>query len=159
MTTDAMTPQDVTLHWELSRLNNAFVYFMDNGEFDSMIRLFTSDAVFDRAGIVHHGHEEMRQGMRDRPKVTTRHLLTNFYLTKADDDSAEAVVCAMVYHGPLANDGERWSTPLTTDESSSFTTRTPKPRRDGASRHGSRARSSLPRYGRDRQDNGSESHG
>lgn len=100
-----MTPEAVTTYWELSRLNNAFAYFMDNGEFDSMIALFTPDAVFDRAGIVHHGHEEMRQGMRERPKVTTRHLLTNFHLTRADEDSAEAVVCAMVYHGPLAEDG------------------------------------------------------
>lgn len=110
MTTDAMTaamtPRALTTYWELSRLNNAFAHFIDNGEFDSMIELFTPDAVFDRAGIVHHGHEEIRQGMRERPKVTTRHLLTNFHLTKTNDNTAEAVVCAIVYHGPISEGGE-----------------------------------------------------
>lgn len=110
MTTDAMTTamtaQSISTHWELCRLNNAFAYFMDNGEFESMIALFTPDAVFDRAGVVHHGREELRQGMLERPKVTTRHLLTNFHLTRVDDDEAEAVVCAMVYHGPRSENGE-----------------------------------------------------
>ena len=106
MTTNATTAPAMTAFCELSRLNNAFAYFMDNGEFESMIELFTPDGVFDRAGIVHRGHEELRQGMRERPKVTTRHLLTNFHLTSVGDDSAEAVVCAMVYHGPPSQAGE-----------------------------------------------------
>jgi hypothetical protein len=106
MTTNLTTAPAMMAFFELSRLNNAFAYFMDNGEFDSMIELFTPDGVFDRAGIVHHGHESLREGMRERPKITTRHLLTNFHLTSVGDDSAEAVVCAMVYHGPLPQDGE-----------------------------------------------------
>lgn len=91
---------------DLTRLNNAFAYFMDAGDFESMIALFTPDCVFDRAGTVHHGHEEIREGMRERPKVTTRHLLANFYLTGASSDEARAVVCSMVHHGPLSENGE-----------------------------------------------------
>jgi 3-phenylpropionate/cinnamic acid dioxygenase small subunit len=106
MTTALMTTQAMTIHWELTRLNNAFAYFMDNGDFEAMIALFTPDALFDRAGIVHHGHDELRQGMAERPKVTTRHLLANCHVTRADDDAAEAVVCAMVYHGPVSEGGE-----------------------------------------------------
>jgi SnoaL-like protein len=106
MTTASMTAEAMTVHWELLRLNNAFAFYMDNGMFDSMIGLFTSDALFDRAGIVHRGHDELREGMAQRPKVTTRHLLTNFHLTSIDDDMAEAVVCVMVYHGPVAENGE-----------------------------------------------------
>jgi hypothetical protein len=44
--------------------------------------------------------------MAQRPAVTTRHLLTNFHLVDFDDETAEAVVCALVYHGPAARDGE-----------------------------------------------------
>jgi hypothetical protein len=100
------TMQAMTVHWELVRLNNAFAFYLDNGVFESMIELFTPDGLFDRAGIVHRGQDEIREGMAERPKVTTRHLLTNFHLTSLDDDAAEAVVCAMVYHGPVAENGE-----------------------------------------------------
>jgi SnoaL-like domain len=102
----AKTMQAMTVHTELVQLNNAFAFYLDNGVFESMIELFTPEGLFDRAGIVHRGHDEMREGMAERPKVTTRHLLTNFHLTSLDDDAAEAVVCAMVYHGPVAENGE-----------------------------------------------------
>ncbi len=104
--TEAMTNiEAMTTEWELTRLNNDFVYYIDNGDFESMIALFTPEAVFDRAGTVHRGHDELRQGMRERPKVTARHLLTNFHFSNVGTDSAEAVVTAMVYHGPVSEDG------------------------------------------------------
>jgi hypothetical protein len=96
----------MTTEWALVRLNNDFAYYVDQGDFESMIGLFTPDAVFDRAGNVHHGHDELRQGMRDRPKATTRHLLTNFHFTNVCPDSAEAVVSSIVYHGPPSEHGE-----------------------------------------------------
>jgi hypothetical protein len=98
--------ETMATEWDLVRLNNDFAYYMDTGDFESMIGLFTPDAVFDRAGNVHHGHDELRQGMRERPKATTRHLLTNFHFTNVGPDSAEAVVCSMVYHGPPSENGE-----------------------------------------------------
>ena len=97
--------ETLTTEWELIRLNNDFVYYMDAGDFESMIGLFTPDATFDRTGNVHHGHEELREGMRQRPKATTRHLLSNFHFTDITPDSAQGVVCSMVYHGPLSEDG------------------------------------------------------
>jgi hypothetical protein len=92
--------------WALVQLNNAFAHFLDNGQFDSMIGLFTEDALFDRAGIVHRGHQELRNGMRERPKATTRHLLNNFYFTDVEEHTAGGVVCALVYHGPPSEHGE-----------------------------------------------------
>ena len=106
MTTATNTTLAMTVHWELTRLNNAFAYFIDNGEFESMIELFTPEGLFDRAGIVHRGHDELREGMAQRPAVTTRHLLTNFHLVDFNDETAEAVVCALVYHGPVSKNGE-----------------------------------------------------
>ena len=98
--------ETMTTEWDLVRLNNDFAYYVDQGDFESMIGLFTPDAVFDRADNVHHGHDELRQGMRDRPKATTRHLLTNFHFTNVCADSAGAVVCSIVYHGPPSERGE-----------------------------------------------------
>jgi hypothetical protein len=112
MTTATTNTQAMAVHWELTRLNNAFAFYLDNGAFESMIGLFTPDGLFDRAGIVHRGQDEMREGMAERPKVTTRHLLTNFHLTSVDDT------------GRWRRTGKRWSTPLTTVASSSSTTGT-----------------------------------
>ena len=70
MTTAPTITQAMTVHWELTRLNNAFAFYLDHGAFDSMIRLFTPDALFDRAGTVHRGHDELRKGMAERPNVT-----------------------------------------------------------------------------------------
>jgi ketosteroid isomerase-like protein len=99
-----ISSEEMMTEWEIIRLSNDFAYFMDHGDFESMIALFTPDAVFDRAGHIHHGHDELRQGMRERPKMTTRHLLTNFYFRSVGKDSAEAIVTAMAYHGPLSGD-------------------------------------------------------
>jgi hypothetical protein len=98
--------EQMHVEWQLTRLNNEFVYHIDTGDFESMITLFTPNALFDRAGTVHKGCDEIRQGMRDRPMMTTRHLLTNVHFTEVKPDSAEAVVCAMVYHGPVSENGE-----------------------------------------------------
>jgi hypothetical protein len=88
------------IEWQLTSLTNRFVYYMDSGNFEAMVELFTPDALFDRAGNIHRGHAEIRQGMLERPKVTTRHLLTNFYYADVEYESARATVCSMVYHGP-----------------------------------------------------------
>lgn len=98
--------EQMQVEWQLTRLNNEFVYHIDTGDFESMIALFAPDALFDRAGTVHKGHDEIRQGMRDRPMVTTRHLLANIHFTDVQPDSAEAVVCSMVHHGPVSENGE-----------------------------------------------------
>jgi ketosteroid isomerase-like protein len=98
--------QRALIEWQLTQLNYASAYYMDNGEFEDMIELFTPDALFDRAGLVHHGHEEIRQAMRERPAMTTRHLLANLHYTDVTPDSAAGVVSAITYHGILAEDGE-----------------------------------------------------
>jgi hypothetical protein len=94
------------VEWELTSLSHKFFFYLDTGEFEEMIRLFTPDGIFDRAGLVHRGHDEIRQAMRDRPDMTTRHLLTNFYFWDVWADSAKAVVCVMAYHGPPQENGE-----------------------------------------------------
>jgi hypothetical protein len=96
--------QKALIEWELVKLNTSFAYFMDHGHFESMIELFTADAHFDRAGNVHHGQDEIREAMRERPKMTARHRLTNFHFINVSEDSAEGVICAMVYHGPPQED-------------------------------------------------------
>ncbi|CQD18736.1 hypothetical protein BN000_04288 [Mycobacterium europaeum] len=102
----AQRVHEALVEWELVKLNTAFAYFMDHGDFESMIQLFTTDAHFDRAGNIHRGRDEIREAMRQRPKVTARHQLTNFHFLNVSDEYAEGVICAMVYHGPPQEDGK-----------------------------------------------------
>jgi hypothetical protein len=96
----------LVIETELTRLTQHFIHHLDQNEFESMIALCTPDCVFDRAGSVHSGHEEIRQAMAERPKATTRHLLANFFFHNVTHDSAQGVVTANVYHGPPAENGE-----------------------------------------------------
>jgi hypothetical protein len=91
---------------QLTQLNYASAYFMDHGEFEKMIHLFTPDAVFDRVGLVHHGHEEIRQGMRERPTMTTRHLLSVLYYPEVSAVAADGLITAITYHGPASEGNE-----------------------------------------------------
>jgi hypothetical protein len=91
---------------QLIQLNYASAYFMDHGEFENMIDLFTPDAVFDRVGTVHHGHDEIRQGMAERPRMTTRHLLANLYYSDVTAESAQGLITAITYHGPASEHDE-----------------------------------------------------
>jgi ketosteroid isomerase-like protein len=98
--------QKAAIEWQLTRINYASAYYMDNGEFEKLIELFTPDALFDRAGLVHHGHEEIREGLQNRPAITTRHLLSYLHYSDVTPDSAAAVVSAITYHGNAAVNGE-----------------------------------------------------
>lgn len=91
---------------ELTKLTHDFIYYLDTADFEPMIALLTPDAVLDRAGNVHRGHDEVREAMAQRPQSTTRHLLSNFHYRNVTADSAEGVVCALVFHGPPSENGE-----------------------------------------------------
>ncbi|MEV1292683.1 nuclear transport factor 2 family protein [Pseudonocardia sp. NPDC049635] len=91
--------------WQLTGLSQRFAYFLDNNDFEAMIDLFAPDGVFDRGGTPLRGHDEIRTAMRDRPALTTRHLLTNFHFPELTADSATGVIGSLVLHGPMA-DGE-----------------------------------------------------
>lgn len=92
------------IEWEITTLTNRFMFHLDRNEFDSMTELFTADGVFHRLGEVHRGHAEIRQVMRERAPMTTRHLLTNFVFTDVRRESARAVVSSMVHRGPARDE-------------------------------------------------------
>jgi hypothetical protein len=94
--------EQMLIEWQLTGLSQRFAYFLDNNDFDNMISLFTPDGVFDRGGAPLRGHEAIRTVMRERPALTTRHLLTNFYFPQVTADSATGVVGSLVFHGPVA---------------------------------------------------------
>jgi ketosteroid isomerase-like protein len=77
----------------------AFAYHIDHGEFEEMVQLFTEDGVFDRVGQVLEGQEQIRQAMRDRPKMTTRHVFTNFHFHEIAPDNVVATAYCMSFHG------------------------------------------------------------
>jgi hypothetical protein len=96
----------LAIEQQCTRLSYAFAYHIDHGEFEEMIALFTEDGVFDRAGLVHRGHDELREGMRERPPITTRHVMTNFYFDTVGPDVATGTVYVMTYHAHGSYSGE-----------------------------------------------------
>lgn len=97
--------EQMLIEWQLTTLSQRFAYFLDNGEFDDLVAIFTPEGVFYRGGTPLRGHEAIRTAMRERPPLTTRHLLTNFYFPEVTADSARGVVGSVVFHGPVP-DGE-----------------------------------------------------
>lgn len=104
---EQLTLEDrLLIEQQCTGLSYAFAYHIDRGEFEDVIALFTPDCLFDRAGLVHRGHDEIREGMRERPDVTTRHLMTNFHFDSVGADEATAVVYAMTYHAMGTSEDE-----------------------------------------------------
>lgn len=88
------------------QLNYAFAHHIDTGQFEGLIALFTEDGIFDRAGLVHHGHDELREGMAQRPPITTRHILTNFYFETVTPDLVTGTVYCITHHAHGVFDGQ-----------------------------------------------------
>jgi 3-phenylpropionate/cinnamic acid dioxygenase small subunit len=88
----------MSIEWLCSKLCYRFAYLLDAGDFEGMISLFTKDGVFDRVGEILHGHERMRHAFQARPKVTSRHCVTNIHFLDVQADQAEARVYNMSYH-------------------------------------------------------------
>jgi 3-phenylpropionate/cinnamic acid dioxygenase small subunit len=93
------------IEWQLTTLSTRFAHFLDAGDFEAMIDLFTEDGVFDRGGVALRGHAEIRKAMAERPALTTRHLLTNHHFAQVDTDTARAIVSVVVFHGPVPENG------------------------------------------------------
>ncbi|WP_220187279.1 nuclear transport factor 2 family protein [Pseudonocardia pini] len=93
--------EQMLTEWQLTGLSQRFAHHLDHGDFDALTALFTPDGVFDRGGVPLHGHTAIRAAMRERPALTTRHLLTNFHFPEITADSARGVVGSLVFHGPV----------------------------------------------------------
>lgn len=88
----------MAVEWLCSQLCYRFAYLIDSGDFEGMISLFSHDGIFDRVGQVLRGHEEMRRAFESRPRVTSRHCVTNIHFLNVQIDRAEAHVYNMSYH-------------------------------------------------------------
>jgi hypothetical protein len=93
--------EQMLIEWQLTTLSQRFAYFLDHGEFDDLVNVFTPEGVFDRGGPPLRGHEAIRTAMGERAPLTTRHLLTNFYFAEVTADAARGVVGSVVFHGPV----------------------------------------------------------
>ena len=103
---DLTVDERIAIEHQLIQLNHAFANHIDNGRFEELIALFTEDGVFDRAGLVHRGHQEMREAFSQRPPVTTRHLLSNFYFDSVSRDAATGICYSLTYHAHGVFDGD-----------------------------------------------------
>lgn len=88
----------ISIEWQCTQLCYRFAYLLDLGDFEGMVSLFSHDGMFDRVGQVLRGQDEIRAAYQVRPKVTSRHCVTNIYFLDVHADRAEAHVYNMSYH-------------------------------------------------------------
>ena len=82
---------------ELIRLNADFCFFLDHGQADKLVNLFTKDAHYTHGSRSSKGRTEIRElfEQRDRSVRTTRHLQSGLRLEIVDQTQASGVsVCA-----------------------------------------------------------------
>ena len=96
----------IALEWELKRLNDEYVRYADQQNFDSFLSLFTEDAVLEIGGIERIGHDAIRGHFRDRDQMVTRHICTNLWYEMIDQSTARGEIYLTVYRcvGPYTED-------------------------------------------------------
>jgi hypothetical protein len=76
----------------------AFANAADHRNYDRILALFTEDGVFARQGASYAGRNEIRSYLESRPtKMTNRHFVSNFELTRFSETAAEALAYYTVY--------------------------------------------------------------
>jgi hypothetical protein len=87
---------------ELISLSHAFAYGMDYHQYDELVELFTPDALLDRVLEVHHGRQEISEGVRARTRaMAIRHVSTNFHFTHIDAETVRGVVYNISHFAPV----------------------------------------------------------
>jgi 3-phenylpropionate/cinnamic acid dioxygenase small subunit len=106
-----MDPVDrLLIESECSQLCIRFARHLDNGDFEAMFALFTPDGVFDRAGQILRGHEQMRAAFGARPAgIRSRHVVTNVDFLAVSAGEAEARIYNLSFHAV----GDEGAGPLT----------------------------------------------
>jgi hypothetical protein len=91
----------VIVEHECTKLVSGFLYFADNGKFDSLAELFTSDCEFDRFGEKLVGPQQIAKVMADaRPDgVVSRHGILNVHFTQIAETEAKATVYVATVYG------------------------------------------------------------
>lgn len=87
----------IALEWELKRLNDEYVRYADQQNFDPFLSLFTEDAVLEIGGIERIGHDAIRGHFRDRDQMVTRHICTNLWYEMIDQSTAKGEIYLTVY--------------------------------------------------------------
>jgi ketosteroid isomerase-like protein len=105
------------MEWELKRLNDDYVCYADQQDFDKFVTLFTDDAVLEIGGIERKGHAAIKKHFSDRPQMVTRHICTNLRYEPLDSNTATGEVYLTVYRaagnhteadGPVPYDRPDW---------------------------------------------------
>lgn len=94
------------IEWQLARLNYDWAYGIDHAEYESVLNLFTPDALFGRLGVVHSGHDQIRKGLQIRRPMTSRHLLTNLHFTDVTPTTAQGAIGVIAYLGDVPSGSE-----------------------------------------------------
>jgi len=113
---------------DCNRLCIDFAWAVDSRRYDAFVALFVADGVFERPGLVCHGHAEIRRFLDARPPDrTTRHLCTNVRIDMTGPDSATGQCHALMFQSQEGQGGDgplRYAPPVLVDYHDDFV-RTP----------------------------------
>ncbi len=80
------------------RLVTAFAVFVDSGQGERVVQLFTPDATFERRGERLEGHEQIRAAQTKRsPSNVTRHLCAPSHIELQGPDRATGITYFQLY--------------------------------------------------------------
>ena len=92
--------QSGSVHQECFRLSIAFANAVDRRDYERVLGVFTSDAVLERWDRSFVGLPEIAEMMNSRPEdIQTRHVCTNFELTRTSSKDAEGQTYFLFFRG------------------------------------------------------------
>lgn len=99
---------------ECARLVNAYAQYIDLGQAERVVELFTEDAVWEGPGTRMAGREEIRKGFaaRQRSRRVSRHVCTNLRVDVVDEDEARGIVYLTLYRHDPQEGAEGRAAPL-----------------------------------------------
>ena len=98
---------------ELLQVTHRFFYCLDEGRYGELLALMSPEAVWHRQGRILRGHPQIRAALEERSSTQRiRHVITNAFLDKADDERAELRAYMTAYR---FDDGKPSSGPVVID--------------------------------------------
>jgi 3-phenylpropionate/cinnamic acid dioxygenase small subunit len=91
----------LAIEWQCAKVLTHYYNLVDQGDFDTAVKLFTPDVVWSMGGDEYSGREGNLSGMRKLlDESLIRHVISNIVVSVIDEDHAEAVTYLVVYCYP-----------------------------------------------------------
>lgn len=83
---------------DLLQLTHRFYYYLDESRYAELVACFREDGVWHRQGKALKGPAQIMAAMQERPRTQrTRHVISNVFLSEADENSATLIAYMTAY--------------------------------------------------------------